>query len=261
MDPTQRFAQLLAGPPEQIPLDEAALLIAAHAYPGLDPDEPRGRLDLLAEGCAAPTLDALLTHLFRDEGFAGNRRDYYDPRNSFLNDVLTRRVGIPITLAVVLISVGRRLGVPLVGVGMPGHFLVRDQVDQDLFLDPFAAGARLDRAGCVAAFRTVHGDDAPFHPSYLQPVDTRTIVARMLANLRSVYLATGSRPDLLWVLRLRSLVPGVAPEERAELAAVLAASGRFAEAGCEYEGLAATLGGDLGDEYRRRADQARARLN
>jgi regulator of sirC expression with transglutaminase-like and TPR domain len=261
MDPTERFAELLAGPADQIALDELALLIAAHAYPGLDIAGELHRIDALAAGCDAPTLDALITHLFVDQGFAGNRQEYDDPRNSFLNDVLDRRTGIPITLAVLMVSVGRRLGVPLAGVGMPGHFLVRDKVDPELFIDPFAYGTRLDRAGCIEAFRSVHGPEVPFDPAYLEPVDAVAITGRMLANLRSVYVAAGRRADVVWVLRLRALVPGMPPEGRAELAALLAASGRFAEAGEEYDSLAVALGGELGAEYHGRAEHARARLN
>lgn len=261
MDPTERFAELLGSSGIPGALDELALLIAAHAYPGLDVAAELGRIDALASGCSAPSLDALVTHLFVDEGFTGNRRQYYDPRNSFLNDVLDRRTGIPITLAVLMVSVGRRLGVPLAGIGMPGHFLVRDQVDPDVFIDPFAFGAQLDRAGCIKAFRDVHGPDVAFDPAFLEPVSTAAIVGRMLANLRSVYLAVGRRADLVWVLRLRALVPGMPPEGRAELAALLAASGRFVEAAAEYDDLAAALGGDLGADYRGQAEQARARMN
>lgn len=261
MDATERFAELLAGPPELIPLDEAALLVAAHARPGLDVPAELARLDDLAAGCAAPTLDALLAHLFVDLGFAGNRARYQDPRNSLLDQVITRRLGIPITLAIVTITVGRRIGVPLVGVGMPGHFLVRDQVDQDLFIDPFAFGARLDEAGCRRAFGSVHGHDAAFHPTFLRPVDPPAIIGRVLANLRGVYLAAGARAELLWVLQLRSLVPGTPSEERAELAALLLAAGRFGDAGAQYDRLAGEIGGDAGTAYARRAEQARARLN
>jgi regulator of sirC expression with transglutaminase-like and TPR domain len=257
---TDRFARMLAGPAEQLRVEEAALLIAAHAYPSLDVDAQLHRLDALAERCG-PTLDTLLRYLFVDLGFAGNRQDYFDPRNSFLNDVLDRRTGIPISLAVLAMAVGHRAGVPMVGIGMPGHFLLRDQVDHEIFVDPFTHGEILDRAGCEHAFRLVHGDEAPFDPSFLDPIGGAAIIARMLANLRATFASNGDRHSLIWVTRLRTCVPGVPTEERAELAALLAADGQFASASNELEALADSLGGALGDEYRRSADRLLARLN
>jgi regulator of sirC expression with transglutaminase-like and TPR domain len=261
MDATARFAQLVSRPAASVPLDEAALLVAAHAYPGLDVARQVRRLDLLAERCPKPTLDALVTYLFVDLGFAGDGRDYYDPRNSYLNDVLDRRTGIPITLAVLAMEVGRRLGVPVAGVGMPGHFLLRDGLDEDLFVDPYGHGRVLDRPGCEAAFHAVHGRQAVFEPTFLEPVDAHAIVARLLANLRATFVARGDRTALAWTLRLRTLVPGIPAEERAELATVLAARGQFAAAAGEFDLLAAQLGGELGDEYHRSATRLRARLN
>ncbi len=261
MDPTARFAELVHRPEAEVPLDESALVIAAHAYRDLDVALELVRLDDLADRCFAPTLDALVRHLFVDCGFHGNRRDYYDPRNSFLNQVVTRRVGIPITLSVLTIAVGRRLGVPLAGVSMPGHFLVRDRVDPDVFVDPFAGGAMLDRAGCEARFRAVQGDDARFDDAFLAPVATHAVLARMLANLRAIYQASGDRDALTWTLRLRTLLPGVPVEERAELASVLAATGRLRDAAAEYEELADVLGGELGADYLASAQRLRARLN
>jgi regulator of sirC expression with transglutaminase-like and TPR domain len=261
MDATARFAELLARPAPHVPLDEAALLVAAHAYPTLDVSRQQRRLDLLAERCPQPTLPALVSYLFVDLGFAGNTRDYYDPRNSFLNDVLDRRTGIPISLAVLAMEVGRRIGVPLVGVSMPGHFLLRHRYDATLFVDPFGRGRVLDRPGCEAAFHSVHGDRAPFDPAFLEPVDTHAIVGRLLANLRATFSARTDRRALAWTLRLRTLVPGIPAEERAELATVLAARGQFAAAAGEFDTLAAQLGGELGDEYHRSALRLRARLN
>src|SRR3954468_18824427 len=105
---TERLAALVAGPEGALPLDEAAFLVAAHAHPGLDVDAQLRRLDDLAAGVAAPHLDALRRHLFGELGFSGNDVDYYDPANSFLDDVLDRRLGLPITLAVLMMEVGRR---------------------------------------------------------------------------------------------------------------------------------------------------------
>ena len=115
-------------------------------------------------------------YLYSSGRYLGNTDDYYDPRNSLLHEVLDRRVGIPITLAVLGMEVGRRIGVPLSGVGMPGHFLVRDKVDPSVFIDPFHAGRELDAAGCQALHRAMAGPDAPWDPGYLDPIDRPAIV-------------------------------------------------------------------------------------
>ena len=261
MDVTERFAELIGGPEELLALDEGALLIAAHAYPDLDVPAELARLDELADRCPARDVGGLVRWLFVDLGYSGNVRAYHDPRNSYLNDVVVRRTGIPISLAALTMAVGDRVGVELVGIGMPGHFLLRDRHDPDGFLDPFARGARLDPTGCRAAFHALHGADTDFDPRYLDPVGPRAILGRMLANLRGIFTATGDRRSLQWVLRLRLDIPGVPPEERAELAALLAAGGRFGEAADELGRLATQLGGELGDEYGRSAERFRARLN
>jgi regulator of sirC expression with transglutaminase-like and TPR domain len=258
---TERFRGLLHLPEARVPLDEAALTIAAHADPTIDVDAQLQQLDVLADGVPAPTLDALTRHLFIDLGFTGNGRDYYDPRNSYLHEVLRRRRGIPITLSVLAMAVGQRTGVPLSGVGMPGHFLLRDRVDPDVFVDPYDGGRLLDRAGCQRAFHRVQGEDATFDPSFLEPVGTFAILGRMLANLRAIFAAQHDRGALLWVLELRTLIPGVAVEERGELAATHASAGDFRTAAAIFDELAETLGGSLGEAYARNASKLRARLN
>src|ERR687885_2626468 len=159
MDPTARFTELVQGPEDDLPLDEAALLIAAHAQPDLDVEVELAALDGLAAGVDR-TLDGWRRHLFVDLGFSGNVKRYYDPANSFLNEVVRRRRGLPITLSVLGMEVGRRLGLRLEGVGMPGHFLLRH--GPDVYVDPFDGGRVLDRAGCVERFRAVNGRRAPF---------------------------------------------------------------------------------------------------
>jgi regulator of sirC expression with transglutaminase-like and TPR domain len=203
MQPTDRFALLLEQPAASIPLDEMAFLIAAHAHPGLDVGAQLARLDDLAARCPDPTRDGVLAHLFKDEGFRGNDADYYDPENSMLDTVLDRRTGIPITLSVVLIEVARRVGVTLVGVGAPGHFLVGDPSER-LLIDAFNGG------------RLLQGD-----PSAEQagPV---AIVSRMLGNLKGIYLQKGDVESLRWVIRLRVLLPDAPASERTELKRLLA---------------------------------------
>ncbi|HMQ24430.1 MAG TPA: transglutaminase-like domain-containing protein [Acidimicrobiales bacterium] len=259
-DLADRFAGVASAPEDEVRLDLALLLIAAAARPGVDVDANLAVLDDLAARCPAPTLDALVRHLFVEEGFTGNRDAYYDARNSYLDQVLERRLGIPITLAVVVMAVGRRLGVPVAGVSMPGHFLLRDRVDRDVFVDPFR-GALLDRAGCEAVFRALHGPGAAFHPAFLAPVGAWTVLRRVLANLAGVHRAEGDRGALARVLQLRAAVPGVTGEERRELADALAAAGAFGAAAATLEALAG--GEDPGQAQAdlNAATRYRARLN
>jgi regulator of sirC expression with transglutaminase-like and TPR domain len=259
MDPS-RFAALMAGPEASVPLDEAALLVAAAVRPELDEAAARAGLDEVAAAAVAPTLDGVRRCLFHELRFAGDHVDYYDLRNSCLDQVLERRLGIPITLSVLMLEVGRRVGVPLVGVSMPGHFLVRDQLDPDVFVDPFAGGAVLDAGGCEARFRELHGPEAAFDPASLEPVGTRAIVARMLANLDAIATARGDRRLLERVVRLRTLVPGTPAPMHRRLAEVLASSCRFGEAADVLEGVAAGgIGGTDADAEAAR--RLRARLN
>jgi len=238
-----RFAELVQGPEGELALDEAALLVAAHAYPDLDVAGELERLDEIAEGCPARSLDGWRDHLFDELGFTGNVADYYDPDNSFLNVVVRRRVGLPITLSVLGLAVGRRLGLTMVGVGLPGHFLLRHDVAgaPPVFVDPFAGGRVLDRTGCIERFTAVNGADAPFVESYLDPVGPRAILGRMLANLRAIYASRGDLDSLAWVFALRLAIPGTPALERRELARVLGSTGQFVEAAEVLEGLAIAL--------------------
>ncbi len=152
MDVTERFTELMARPEPEIALDEAALLVAAHAHPELDVDARLAQLDALATRVAGFSAGELSTLLFVSEGFRGNDSDYGDPSNSFLDDVLDRRLGIPISLSVVMLEVGRRCGLQLHGVGMPGHFLVGGGAGE--WFDPFHDGARLDLAGARRCSRS-----------------------------------------------------------------------------------------------------------
>ena len=207
MEATGRFAKLVETRGEQIPLDDAAVLIAECAQPELDPATVLAELDGLAQSCPGYTLDALVPHLFGRGGFGPDRSDYYDPRNSLLNHVLERRMGIPITLSVVALEVGRRIGVPMAGVGMPGHFLLRDKVDRSVFIDPFHGGRLLDARGCRELFHQVTGAGTSWSEEFLEPVGNLSIVARMLSNLRAVYSRRQDLRELRWVMALRSALP------------------------------------------------------
>ena len=263
MELVQRFAEIVRRPETAIALDEAALLIAACAQPTLSIERELARLDALAAQVTDTTVGSLLSLFFRDLGFRGNDVDYYDPRNSFLNHVIERRTGIPISLAVVLMEVGRRAGVPLSGVGMPGHFLVRDTIDDELFIDVFAGGRTLAPAGCRQLFRRLHGPTVAFHDSYLAPIGRDQILRRMLANLRNVYAHRDDTASLLWVVELGAQFGDATDDAYRELGSVLSAHGAFDRAADAYERAAA-----LADERdidntadRSAAAILRARLN
>jgi regulator of sirC expression with transglutaminase-like and TPR domain len=263
VDPTDRFARLVRGPRAALDanLDTAALLIAAHARRSLDVDVYRRRLDDLAGACAEPVLAEVTNLLFGAEAFRGNDADYYDPRNSYLDEVLDRRVGIPITLSIVLLEVARRVGVELEGVSMPGHFLVRLAGEPPILLDPFEGGRLLSEGECVERFRAAQGPSAPFDPGYLEPVGTVAILARVLNNLRNIHLQRQDSVSLEWVLRLRGLLPGATLAERTERAGVLAALARFDEAATLLEDLAAEASESQADTMTSKARRLRARLN
>ncbi len=236
MNPTIRFAELVAGPEEELVLDEAALLIAAHARPDLDIGAELKLLDRLAAGIPEGTLAEWRRHLFVDLGYSGDLSRYHDPSNSFLDEVIRRRRGLPITLSVLGMEVGRRVGLRLQGIGMPGHFLVKG--GPDVYVDPFDGGRVLDREECVERFRAVNGPRAAFRASYLEPVGPRAILGRMLNNLNAVYAGRGDVAALTWVFELRRALPAAGPGEAREWARTLGATGRYLEAAAELEALA-----------------------
>ncbi|HWO18935.1 MAG TPA: transglutaminase-like domain-containing protein [Kofleriaceae bacterium] len=211
-----RFAEVVSR--EDIPLDQAALLLGAWDHPLRDIDSYRDRLDEIA---SVASLDvsraaggigrarAISDHLFDRLGFAGNAYDYYDPRNSFLADVIDRRTGIPISLSVLYLEVARRVGVLAQGVNFPGHFLVRVAVeDAWLFLDPFSAGRALTPADLEALLRKTTTPDAVLEPSVIAAATKRQMIARMLVNLAGIYGRHGDLPRSLDVLeRLAILEP------------------------------------------------------
>src|SRR5688572_26636305 len=192
------FQELVTLPDPAIPLAEAALLMACEEYPQLELSPYLDKLDQMAdmaqEGFRAgdtpiQTVEKINTLLFETLGFRGNTEDYYDPRNSFFNDVLDRRVGIPITLSTVYLEVARRLKFPIVGVGMPGHFIVKfADREEEFFLDPFNRGEILTREDCQRMLRDRYGDSLEFHDRLLGRVTNRQILSRILNNLKLIYL-------------------------------------------------------------------------
>jgi regulator of sirC expression with transglutaminase-like and TPR domain len=255
---TERFADLVTRP--SFPLDEAALLVAAHADPTCDIAANLARLDDLASSVPEPTIEALTTTLFGSWGFVGDQVDYYDPRNSYLHEVLERRRGIPITLSVVLIEVGRRAGVTLAGVGTPAHFLTcTTSAEPRRWIDAFAGGRVLDRAELDDQFsRLAPGIDLD---PYLDPVTPAQVVGRILANLVTIHRHRNDRTALLWATRLRTLVPGTTPDDRRAYGGALAACGDFVRAAKVLESLVADGHAGDPDDTLAQARRLRARLN
>jgi regulator of sirC expression with transglutaminase-like and TPR domain len=201
-------------------LAPAALAIARVEYPALDVAPYLALLDRMGReararvGPGAVPADAVRSmneYLYDERGFTGNRERYDDPRNSFLNDVLDRRTGIPITLAVVYLEVARRAGLTVAGVNFPGHFLLRSvgvradlagAPDDLLIIDPFHGGALLGEADCRQLLRQHIGDEAAFDHSLLAPATRRDIVVRMLVNLKRLYVRMRSFPQARFISHL-----------------------------------------------------------
>ena len=228
----QVFEKILSEKDERIDLARACLMIAQDAYPGLDVERYMGELESLALRLRARTKNvggvedrviALNEFLYDDLGYWGNADNYYDPRNSYLNEVIDRKTGIPITLAILYMEIGRRIGLPLEGVSFPGHFLVRLRMRGGvLILDPFSGGApqsepelrqRLQRVIPEGAAADVSVAELPLD-QFLEPASNRQILARVLRNLKGIYRDADKPERLLEVLN-RMLV--VSPDAAAEL--------------------------------------------
>lgn len=252
----ERFVHLVRdGEPDLL---EPTLQIARAADPGVDLDAARAELDRLAAGVQG--VDGLVHRLYTEEGFGGDTERYDDPRNSSLTEVLRRRRGIPITLAVVCLEVGARAGVAVEPIGMPGHFLVHP-VGSEWYVDPFT-GDFLDRDGCEARFRetTGAGPRVTFDDRLIAPVGVEAMLVRMLTNLRGVHRGRGRLAELRWVLEMRLALPGVSAAEVLELAEVLGRRAAFLDAAQLLEQWAETLPDDA-TRLRRLARTWRAHLN
>ena len=201
-----------------INLAEAALLIAAEEYPRLDVRVYLERLDSFADLTRQRTADsrdpydtitALKVTLFEQLGFRGNQENYYDPRNSYLNEVIDRRTGIPITLTVVYMEVAKRIGFPVKGVGLPYHFLAKheQQDGEDLFIDPFNSGILISSAGCYQKVDEMSGGTLELTQELLEAVTNKQILTRMLSNLIGIYSASDRRRALAAIDRILLINP------------------------------------------------------
>jgi regulator of sirC expression with transglutaminase-like and TPR domain len=199
-------------PDERIDLAKAALHIAQIEYPDLEIAKYLDRLETMGRAVATKlpadryplkVIQTINGYLYDEIDFRGNESDYYDPRNSFLNDVLDRRTGIPITLALVYLEIAKRIDFPMVGIGMPGHFIIRPSFqDAGIFVDVFNRGEILFVEDCRQKLMSLYQQDIPFlPPEVLQPVTNRQILFRMLNNLQAIYL---SQPNFDRALALKS---------------------------------------------------------
>jgi len=221
-DSVREFARYVAHPAEEIRLDEAALLLARTEYPELDLPTQLARLDALAARAECDpglsphaNIAGLNRLLFEQEKFAGNDKEYDDPRNSYLNDVLDRKLGIPITLSLIYQEVARRCGLPVVGVGFPGHFLAKYIVASgEILLDPYQRGAILSLRDCEEKLKAQFGEEAEFRPSFLEVSSTKQILTRMLNNLKGSFFR---RQNFARVLMMIEMALAVDPHSRQEI--------------------------------------------
>jgi len=236
----QRFTAEVQKPEEDMNLALVALLVAQEEYPQLPVHRYLSYLDLLAEetrdrldGETAPlmVLQELISTLYQRHNLRGNREAYYDPRNSFLNDVLDRGLGIPLTLGIILLEVGWRLGLPLEGVNFPGHFLVRFHGDAvDFLVDPYDGGALRFQDQAQELLDRVYGGMVRVHDSFLKTARRQEMVIRLLTNLKSLYLNVRDHARALAAVERILLIRPIAPGEIRDRGVILARMGRRSEA-------------------------------
>jgi regulator of sirC expression with transglutaminase-like and TPR domain len=233
-----RFARLIAQPEADIDLALGALTIAADGRPDVEAGATLAALDELAErvrirldvgDAETHIIDRLQDVLFRESGFRGpTAAEYHDPRASLLDVVVARRVGLPISLAIIELDVAWRIGLGLVGIGLPGHFIVG--APGGVLLDPAANGRRLTPDDCQALLRRSIGEGILFHQGMLRPNGKREILARVLRNLRSAHLAARDWPAALGAVELLATIEPTDPEHGRDRGLLLGRIGRFNEA-------------------------------
>jgi len=220
-----QFEKLARLTDDELDLARAALLIAKGRDASVDVERYVSELEFLAatlgkrlapDANASLRIGALNQFLFQEMGFGPNRQDYYDPRNSFLNEVIDRRKGIPITLSLVYMEIGRRIGLPLRGVSFPGHFLVKCRLNQGMVvLDPYAGGASPSMADLQKRLRDARGGEVSraIVAGLLVAADKRDILARMLRNLKAIYMRKEMDETAMSVVEWLMVLNPEAPEE------------------------------------------------
>ncbi len=245
LDTRQLLAKELSRTEPEMDLARAFLLVAKEEYPQLSVELYLARLDQLAEEVkdrladeTAPliVLSEVVDTLYRRRKFNGNREAYYDPRNSFLNDVLDRGTGVPLTLGVVLLEVGWRLGLPLEGVSFPGHFLIRFNGEaMDLLLDPFDGGKARFEDEAQELLDRVYGGMVRLQDAFMKTADRRNMIVRLLTNLKGVYVNVGDNKRALAAVERILMVTPTAPAENRTRGVLLARLGRRDEAAEQLE--------------------------
>ncbi|MEI7556645.1 transglutaminase-like domain-containing protein [Candidatus Chlorohelix sp.] len=243
--PLARFTEHVSRPDEKIDLVEAAMIIASAEYPSLNIGYYLKQLEIMGndirllladENDPYKCIQTINSYLFHTLGFKGNQTEYNDPRNSYLNDVLERRVGIPITLSLIYIEVGKQVGLPFEGIGLPGHFIVRyrqhaqhaqhttghwehgaesgSKQEEDILLDPFNEGNILTLEDCTRLVSEAYGNSIPLVQAFLNPVSNRAFLSRLLNNLKANYI---SFEDFEQALAIEDFLAVLNPEDWEEI--------------------------------------------
>jgi regulator of sirC expression with transglutaminase-like and TPR domain len=240
-----RFYQEINQPEEKIDLVKASLYIAQEEYPDLDVDrylkmfksmasELKERLP--SEAYPLRIIKTINQYLFEDLGFRGNTENYYDTQNSFLNDVMSRRTGIPITLSLVYLELARRIDFPMVGIGMPGHFIIRpDFEDAGIFVDVFNQGEVMFPHDCQEKLTQLYGQAVQMRPEFLTPIPPRLFLVRILTNLKMIYLQHGEAKKCLAAIERILLIFPDQPDQLRDRGLLYYQSHRWSEARQDLE--------------------------
>jgi len=259
---------LSANPHASVDLAEVALSLARDEYPDLDVEAYLSQLTAMAHeaqrymtGNLEARVTGLCRYLFHDMGFRGNVHNYYDSRNSYLNDVLESRTGIPITLSLVVMAVGSRAGMHVAGVGLPGHFVVKAVAHrQEILIDPFHGGRRLTPQQCENVVRQVTGKRFRISPESLRATSPGVIAQRMLTNLKKIYMEADDFSKAIRVIgRLLQLKPND-PAERRDLGTCLVGAGRYGAAIDHLSAYLASMAAHGEDHVRHLLSQAQAEV-
>lgn len=265
----QSFAEIAALDAEAIPLDRAALVMALEEYPELDIPAYLKRIDGLAaraevligiDRSPVNVIEGINEALFIQEGLRGNSDDYYDPRNSYLNQVLDRKLGIPISLSLLYMEVAKRIGFSIQGIGFPGHFLVKHAAGKkEIIVDPFNLGRILTWNDCQELLDKIYKESVTMNASLLQPMEKRTILTRMLFNLKSIYTQKEQYFKALSVIdKILMLNPGT-PSELRDRGLIYMQTSLFAEALADLESyLAQTVVPDDGSSIKNHVKMLRS---
>jgi len=226
IDTISQFEDLMKSDTAEVPLDLAVSLIAVTADNSLSVSGLIGRFDDLAASIQCATPHQLMNSLFGSGKFTGNTVEYDDPANSLINHVLDRRLGVPITLGVLAMEIGSRVGVPIIGIGMPGHFLCATTSNGSegvVYFDPFHGPEPLLATDCQVLYRRLTSLNN-WSDEFLGSTPSRQVVVRILNNLKSIYLRRNDVANIRWVMRLRTVIPELAAEEQRQFARLVRSS-------------------------------------